>query len=191
MPQPPATPDQARPIPVSFRPATPADASAVAEFAHRCFQEAYQTVMEPELMTRVLRDQFAPAQQRAEIEHPSAAWVLAEIDGVLAGYAYLRRGRIPAIGAPADPVELARFYVDQSWHGRGVARLLMDATVARARALGGRTLWLAVWQRNPRAIAFYRKYGFTKAGACSWEQTPGALEDDLMMLELGSDTGPA
>lgn len=176
---------------LAFRLATSADAPELAEFARRTFHDAYLGVMEPELMQRVLAEQFGPAQQRAEIEHPSAAWVLAEIDGVLAGYAYLRHGRIPDISAPADPVELARFYVDQSWHGRGVARLLMDATVARARALGGRTLWLAVWQRNPRALAFYRKYGFTKAGVCSWEQTPGALEDDLMMLELGSETGPA
>jgi GNAT superfamily N-acetyltransferase len=169
-----------------FRLATPTDAASVADFARRAFRHAYLEIMAPELMARVLAEQFGPAQQRAEIEDPAAAWILAEAGGALAGYAYLRTGRMPAIGTPPAPVELARFYVDAAWHGRGVAAQLMDRVVAHARQLGGRTLWLAVWQRNPRAIAFYRKYGFVRAGVCSWEQTPGVLEDDLMMLDLAA-----
>jgi diamine N-acetyltransferase len=171
---------------LDFRLAAPADAPAVAEFARRAFQHAYLEIMAPELMARVLAEQFGPARQRAEIEDPAAAWILAEAGGALAGYAYLRTGRTPEIGAPPAPVEIARFYVAAAWHGRGVARQLMDRVVGHARQLGGRTLWLAVWQRNPRAIAFYRKYGFVRAGVCSWEQTPGALEDDLMTLDLAA-----
>lgn len=30
---------------------------------------------------------------------------------------------------------------------------------------GARTLWLGVWEKHPRAIAFYRKRGFTDVGA--------------------------
>jgi ribosomal protein S18 acetylase RimI-like enzyme len=172
------------PLQLSFRKAVPADAAALADFGRRTFADAYRSVMEPGLMARVLREQFGPARQRAEIGDPTAAWIVAETQGSVAGYAYLRNGRAPEIGIPLDPVELARFYVDSVWHGRGVARPLMDAAVRQARKMGGRTLWLAVWQRNPRAIAFYRKYGFQIVGVCSWEQTPGALEDDLMMLDL-------
>jgi diamine N-acetyltransferase len=176
---------------LAFRLATPADAPALAEFGHRTFHDAYLDVMEPGLLTRVLAQQFGSARQRAEIQDAAAAWIMAEVDGVLAGYAYLRAGRMPEIGAPPAPVEVARFYVDRPWHGRGIARQLMDRAVAYARERGGRTVWLAVWQRNPRAVAFYLKYGFTRAGVCSWEQTPGALEDDLMMLDVASAGVPA
>jgi ribosomal protein S18 acetylase RimI-like enzyme len=172
------------PFPLTMRIATAADAPALAEFARRTFREAYVAVMEPALLERVLAERFGAARQRDEIEDPAAAWIVAEVGGVLAGYAYLRIGRNPEIGTPPAPVEIARFYVDRAWHGRGVARLLMDQAVVHARGLGGRTLWLAVWQRNPRAVAFYLRYGFVRAGVCSWEQTPGALEDDLMMLDL-------
>ena len=172
------------PLQLSFRKATLADAAALAEFGRRTFADAYRSVMEPELMARVLREQFGPSRQAAEIAEPTAAWIVAEMRGSVAGYAYLRSGRAPEVGAPVEPVELARFYVENIWHGRGVARPLMDAAVRAARDMGGGTLWLAVWQRNPRAIAFYRKYGFQTVGVCSWEQTPGALEDDLMMLDL-------
>jgi diamine N-acetyltransferase len=175
--------------PVRFRNAITADAPALAAFARRTFEDAYRGVMVPDLMARVLRDQFGPERQAAEIAAPGAAWVIADVDQTLAGYAYLRNGRVPEVGGePRNPVELARFYVDGVWHGRGVARALMDATVRQARQMGGRNLWLAVWQRNPRAIAFYRKYGFRTVGVCSWEQTPGALEDDLMLLELEAES---
>ena len=48
--------------------------------------------------------------------------------------------------------------------GQGVAQTLMAAAVETARSGGARTLWLGVWERNERAIAFYRKSGFEDAG---------------------------
>jgi ribosomal protein S18 acetylase RimI-like enzyme len=40
----------------------------------------------------------------------------------------------------------------------------MRAAAEHAGVAGARTLWLGVWERNPRAIAFYRKCGFTEVG---------------------------
>jgi len=62
------------------------------------------------------------------------------------------------------PLELKRLYVARAWHGHGVAQALMDAALTAARAHGAQTLWLGVWERNARAAAFYRKYGFTRVG---------------------------
>ena len=67
----------------------------------------------------------------------------------------------------APPVQLQRFYVDRPFHGRGVAQSLMRAVDDAGRELGGRTLWLGVWERNPRAIAFYTKCGFVDVGRTS------------------------
>jgi ribosomal protein S18 acetylase RimI-like enzyme len=41
-----------------------------------------------------------------------------------------------------------------------LAHQLMGHVVARAEAAGSTVLWLGVWERNPRALAFYRKWGF-------------------------------
>jgi ribosomal protein S18 acetylase RimI-like enzyme len=40
----------------------------------------------------------------------------------------------------------------------------MDAALELLAQRGCRTAWLGVWERNPRAIAFYRKRGFVEAG---------------------------
>jgi len=41
----------------------------------------------------------------------------------------------------------------------------MEACVAHALSRGGQTLWLWVWEQNPRAIRFYEKCGFTDVGS--------------------------
>ena len=40
----------------------------------------------------------------------------------------------------------------------------MRAVEREATRRAGRTLWLAVWERNPRAMSFYRKCGFEEVG---------------------------
>ena len=41
----------------------------------------------------------------------------------------------------------------------------MSQVIDAARRDGAITLWLGVWERNPRAIAFYRKAGYVDVGA--------------------------
>ncbi|MFN0097433.1 MAG: GNAT family N-acetyltransferase [Gemmatimonadaceae bacterium] len=41
----------------------------------------------------------------------------------------------------------------------------MAQVVDAARHAGAEPLWLGVWERNPRAIAFYRKFGYADVGA--------------------------
>ena len=64
----------------------------------------------------------------------------------------------------ARPIELWRFYVNRQWHGRGTAQALMARVTAEAGDTGAQTLWLGVWERNPRARAFYATCGFIDVG---------------------------
>jgi GNAT superfamily N-acetyltransferase len=91
--------------------------------------------------------------------------LLAEVDGTLTGFTQLHLGTPPECVTGASPVEVRRFYVDRPFHGRGLAKTLMQFAERTARDLGGRTLWLGVWERNPRAIAFYAKCGFIDVGS--------------------------
>jgi ribosomal protein S18 acetylase RimI-like enzyme len=71
-----------------------------------------------------------------------------------------------------------------------VAQLLMAECVAEARRRGGRTLWLGVWQENPRAIAFYRKAGFGVVGTTAFRLGSQVQDDHVMALELTADIAP-
>ena len=174
----------------SIRRATRADAALLAEVAARTFSETYAAYNDPDDMAAHLTAKYAEAKQAEELADPAATYLLAELDGRLVGYAYVVADRLPG-GIPIDaPVELVRFYVVKDWHGRGVAQPLMDACVAEARRRGGRTLWLAVWQENPRAIAFYRKAGFRLAGTTSFRLGSQVQDDDVMTMALEQTGAP-
>jgi ribosomal protein S18 acetylase RimI-like enzyme len=63
-----------------------------------------------------------------------------------------------------SPAELRRIYVDRVRHGQGIAQQLLALIEEEARRRGCDVLWLAVWEVNDRAIAFYRKCRFAVAG---------------------------
>jgi ribosomal protein S18 acetylase RimI-like enzyme len=158
---------------VLIRQATALDAAMLAEFAERCFRGTFARDNRPDDMERYVSAAFGVAVQRAEITDPGAVVLLAETGNELAGYAHVRRWIAPAEIQSSSPIELKRFYIAPAWHGQGLASRLMEAVVDVAEQFGGDVIWLAVWERNPRAISFYRKCGFTNAGS-----QPFLLGDD-------------
>lgn len=150
--------------PFAIRPATPADADRLAALAERTFRETYAEHNTADDMERYVAAHFGPARQRAELSAPGHRVLLAEADGREAGYVQLATGPAPDCVGGESPLEIARFYVDRPWQGRGLAPALMGAAVGTARDAGAGVLWLGVWERNLRAIAFYRKSGFREVG---------------------------
>ncbi|MGH7648759.1 MAG: GNAT family N-acetyltransferase [Gemmatimonadaceae bacterium] len=141
------------------------DATALAELAARTFRDAFGADNRPEDMALHMALAYGMPQQQAELADPRLVTLLVEVDGRLAGYAQLRSGLAPACVIGERPIELWRFYVDRAWHGQGVAQALMERVDAEAVGRGARTLWLGVWERNPRAMAYYRKTGFVDFGS--------------------------
>ena len=141
------------------------DAAALAALGARTFADTFGAANTPEDLRLYLADTYAEPLQQAELTNPDMLTMLVESGDELVAFAQVRRGSAPTCVALPSPVEIWRFYVDRPWHGRGVAEPLMDAALAAARELGGRSVWLSVWERNPRAIAFYAKQGFADVGS--------------------------
>ena len=149
---------------VTVRRANPDDADLLAELGARTFLETFAADNTSEDMDAYLASNFTLAQQTAELAHPDSMFLIAEVDGVAAGYAKLHAGG-PAEGIEgAGPVELVRLYASREWLGRGVGEALMRTCLDEARRTGYETIWLGVWERNARAQAFYRKWEFRAVG---------------------------
>ncbi len=142
-----------------------ADAAALAAFAARTFIETYAGDNLPEDMQAHVASSFSVALQSKELADPDVVTLLAYDAEALVAYAQVRRNEPPSCATQDRPVELHRFYVDRPAHGHGVAQRLMVAAFDAARELGGHHLWLSVWERNGRAIAFYKKVSFVDVGS--------------------------
>jgi GNAT superfamily N-acetyltransferase len=169
---------------ILIRRATEEDATHLAEFARRTYLETFAADNSPENMAMHLAKSFGTAVQLREIRDPNTITLLGEIGATLAAFAQVRRGPPPPCVEGPSPVELHRFYVDRPFHGRGIAQALMRSVDDVARELGGRTLWLGVWERNPRAIGFYTKCGFVDVGEHAFVLGTDEQTDRVMARSL-------
>jgi len=169
---------------VAIRRGSVADAAELAAFAAKCFEETYSADNNPDDLRAHLDNSYGLAQQTAELADPLVLTILARSNGELVAYAQVRRNTPPLCVTHAAPVELHRFYVDQRAHGSGLASDLMEAVLQAARELQGRHIWLGVWERNPRAIAFYKKEKFVDVGSTFCMVGPDKQSDRVLVAEI-------
>ncbi|HEY0553032.1 MAG TPA: GNAT family N-acetyltransferase [Thermoanaerobaculia bacterium] len=174
-----------------IRRSEPADAPALADFAARMFADTFGPYNRPEDMAAHLADRFGVHQQAGEIADPKILTFLVEAEDRLIGYTQIRRIPPPGCVTGEEPVELGRFYVDRPWQGRGLAQRLMAVVWEAAKGLNGRTLWLGVWEGNPRAIAFYEKCGFRDVGSQEFLLGADLQTDCVMVADLADLRAPA
>lgn len=167
---------------VTYRIATPEDAAPMAELGRRSFTETFGHLYSPENLAAFLVN-HSEEKWAAELADPAFAVRVAEEDGRLAGYAKLGPPTLPFEPQGAS-IELRQFYVLSPWHGRGVARALMDWVLAEAKARGADDLYLSVFVDNHRARRFYARYGFEYVGLYAFMVGSHADEDHVMRLSL-------
>lgn len=167
-----------------IREATRADARPLSELAERTFRDTFGAVNTAADMDLHCRSSYGEHVQAAEISCADRLTLVAEHEGDLVAYAQLRWGPVPACVAARAAGEIQRLYVSSAWHGTGVARDLMSACLAALRARGSDVAWLGVWERNPRAIAFYRKLGFVEVGDHVFPLGTDPQRDVVMMRPL-------
>lgn len=149
---------------MTIREANAGDAAVLADLARRTFYDTFAHNNDPTDMALHLKSAYGEPIQAGELADPDVTTLLVEEGGVAIAYAQVRADHVPECVSDPGAVELWRFYVDQPWHGRGVAQALMARVQEVARQRGSKTVWLGVWEKNDRARAFYAKCGFTDAG---------------------------
>lgn len=141
-----------------------ADARQLSSLAEATFRDTFEATNSPEDMALHCGASYGEAVQAGEIADPGMVTLVCESQGTLVGFAQLRWDGAPGCVVAAAPGEIQRLYVAREFHGMGVARKLMLACLDEMKAHRSDVVWLGVWEHNPRAIAFYRKFGFIEVG---------------------------
>lgn len=161
------------------------DAERLATFAAGTFLEAFGEGTGADDMQAHLAATYRPDLQARELADPMVITWLA-VQGVrIVAYTQVRRPVVaPACVVVPDAVEVQRFYADRSVRGTGLALRLMEHALDAARELGGRYAWLGVWERNERAMAFYRKAGFVEIGSTYYMVGSDRQTDRVFLASL-------
>jgi ribosomal-protein-alanine N-acetyltransferase len=95
------------------------------------------------------------------------AWDAATLSEMLAGpgtFAFAHPDGFVLARAAADEAEILTLAVRPSARGKGLGRVLLQAAIKKAHALGAATMFLEVGVDNPHALALYAGLGFAKVG---------------------------
>ena len=148
----------------NIRPAQLRDARFLAELADRTFRDTFAHANRAEDIALHCHDNYRESIQAAEIADPDRVTLVCDGRDSLIAFGQLRWGSAPPCVVATRPAEIQRLYVDTSWQGKGVAPALMTSLLDAADTGGADVVWLGVWERNARAIAFYAKSGFSAVG---------------------------
>jgi len=159
---------------LSLRYATAADNLLLAQIGAETFRDTFASQNTPQDMAAYLAESFSPQKQAAELAEPGSVFILAERGGEVVGFVRLHEGVASTGVTGSHPIELVRIYARKPYIGQGVGAALMQASLDLAAKRNCDTIWLGVWEKNPRGVAFYRKWGFEQVGTQSFK-----LGDDL------------
>jgi len=140
------------------------DAEELSAFAAAVFPLGGRPGADPVDLAHYIATELTAERFRTLIESPNAVFFVAETADHICGYALaLRSSPHPQIEGVA-PAEVRKFYVAPAHHGRGVADQLMLQSLASLAQDRLAVVWLSVYSENPRAIAFYKRWGFRIVG---------------------------
>lgn len=144
-----------------LRPATRADAPALAKLGADSFVAAFGDLYRPEDLAAFLAEVHSPEAVAAEIAGEECTHRLVEVDGALVAFCKLRHPtKFIAHTDARDPIELGQLYALPGHTGSGIGARLMDWTLEVARDGGHDAILLSVYAENFGAQRFYRRYGF-------------------------------
>jgi phosphinothricin acetyltransferase len=168
-------------VAIRIRLATPADGAACAA-VYRPYVEGAVVSFE---LVAPSADEMAARITRTLERTP---WLVAEVDGVVRGYAYAGRHRErPAYDWTAETT----VYVDEAYVGRGLGRALMSALLGLLRRQGFHLAVAGITLPNPGSVRLHTGLGFRRVGefeAIGWKNG-GWRGVDWYTLELGPRSG--
>jgi GNAT superfamily N-acetyltransferase len=171
---------------IKIRRAEIKDAEMLAGLSYKTFWDAFHEHPEnaPEDMADYMAKAFSVEQTRRELLEENSTFLIAEVEDEAAGYAKVMLGAIEDGISAEKPIELNRLYSHQKFLGKGVGACLMERCFRIAKENDCDVMWLGVWEFNPRAQAFYRKYGFYEVGKHIFQLGSDPQTDLLMQKEI-------
>ena len=140
------------------------DATLIQKFGIKTFRDSFKALNTPENMKLYLEKSFSLEKIHEELSDPDTEFLLAFTDQHIAGYAKVISNKNNNSLKEKPGLELERIYVAQQYIGHQVGKVLLEKCFQVAKEKKTKVVWLGVWEHNPRAIAFYRKWGFEKFG---------------------------
>ncbi|HEU4456688.1 MAG TPA: GNAT family N-acetyltransferase [Longimicrobium sp.] len=146
----------------TIRPATPADLPVLGRLGAHLVRLHHGFDPQRFIAATPRTEHAYAAFLRTQLREPSVVILVAERDGEVLGYTYtgVEGNDYMALRGPAGV--LYDIVVDPAERGRGVGRMLLDATLAALRSRGAPRCLLSTAERNESAQRLFARAGFRR-----------------------------
>lgn len=169
---------------IAIRKITHNDIKELQEIGRQTFFETFSAGNTEDNMKKYLDEGFSLEKLAAELNNPNTEFYFASLDNKVIGYLKLNFGRSQTELQDDKAVEIERIYVLKEFHGKKVGQMLYEQAMQIAQQKHADYVWLGVWEENPRAIAFYKKNGFTAFDKHIFKLGDDEQTDIMMKLQL-------
>ena len=161
-----------------------ADIDELRTLSIHTYYETFAALNTPENMEKYLRCAFDREKLRKELEDKNSLFFFLLSGEKLAGY--LKVNEAPSQTDVNDPasLEIERIYVSGEFQGEGLGRYLVELAIRMAVERKKKYVWLGVWEKNEKAIRFYKRNGFCQIGTHSFVMGEDVQTDYIMRKDL-------
>lgn len=169
---------------ITIRKASLSDLEILQILSRQTFFEAFATDNTPEDMQNYLDKSFNDQQLTKELKNPHSAFYFAVSDQKEIGYLKVNERSAQTELKNLQAMEIERIYVKKEFQDKRIGQLLFEKALELAKQKNAPYLWLGVWERNLKAIRFYKKNGFIEFDKHIFKVGNDEQTDLLMKVDL-------
>ena len=153
---------------ILFRVASLSDAETISALSVHVFLDTYATEgVRPDLANEAFSE-YGKIQFENRLREKGRVFLLAEAGSGLVGFAEVIVKRRPPPVPSLQGSELVRLYVQPQSQRKGIGRELIRRAEGCAGEHRSEGLWLAAWEKNANALAFYDRVGYKDIGHATY-----------------------
>ncbi|MUG47816.1 GNAT family N-acetyltransferase [Paenibacillus woosongensis] len=148
------------------------------------FNDTFRHQNLSENMKAYLDRAFNLKQLEKELSNISSQFYFIYCNEDIGGYLKINIDDAQSEDMGKDSLEIERIYVKKNYQKQGLGKYLLNQALEIALECNKKKIWLGVWEKNEKAIAFYKKMGFIQAGAHSFYMGDEEQMDFIMIKHI-------
>lgn len=138
----------------------------------------------PENIQLHLDNSFNEERLSGELADTNCEFYFAKNQDQIIGYLKINFNDAQTDLKEKEGMELERIYVLKEFQGRGFGNSMINFVIAKARETHIKYVWLGVWERNVKAVEFYKRQQFEIFDTHSFMLGEEEQVDYIMRLEM-------
>lgn len=156
----------------------------LADIGRRSFIESHWKSASADDIETYVSNNYNKEVFTKDLTDPTKHYSLVEMDNVIAGYSCISINTQNESIPLTNIAKLDRLYLLKEYYDKGLGQKLFNHNVRLCKENNQTGLWLFVWKKNYRAIAFYLKMGCIIVGTQDFWLTPDHANPNYIMLLL-------